>query len=221
MCGRYGLVYPEQIPERFNIEGDMVNYGAHYNIAPGRNNPVVLALSPNHVELMRWGFIPFWAKNANEGFKMINARAETVATKPSFKKAFQFHRCIIPSSGFYEWQRDGKEKRPFYIHLKDEKLFGFAGLYSIWKDDDGKEIKSYTIITTTPNKLMEPIHNRMPVILHKEDEELWVSHDETEPDRLLPMLKPFPANKMDAYPVSTLVNKPSNDTSEIIKPVKE
>jgi putative SOS response-associated peptidase YedK len=217
MCGRYGLIYPDQIPSRFDIEGDMVDYDPHYNIAPGRSNPVVLALSPNHVELMQWGFIPHWADDPKIGYSMINARAETVAEKPAFKKAFQFQRCIIPASGFYEWQKDGKEKRPFYIHLKDQEIFGFAGLYSIWKDPDGKEIKSYTIITTTPNKLMEPIHNRMPVILHKEDEDLWVSHDEAEPDRLLPILRPYPTEKMEAYVVSELVNNPRNDIPKIIE----
>lgn len=155
MCGRYGLVYPDQIPSRFDIEGDMVDYDPHYNIAPGQDNPVVLALSPNHVGLMRWGFMPFWAKTAKEA--IINARSDSVATKPTFQKAFQFQRCIIPASGFYEWQLDDKEKRPFYIHLKDEPIFGFAGIYTTWKDADGKEIKTDAIITTEPNKLMEQI----------------------------------------------------------------
>ncbi len=217
MCGRYGLIYPDQIPERFDIEGDMVDYDPHYNIAPGLSNPVVLALSPNHVELMRWGFMPFWGKSAKD--ELINAKAETIAEKPTFKKAFQFQRCIIPASGFYEWQRDGKEKRPFYIHLKDEKIFGFAGVYRVRKDDEGKEIKGYAIVTTTPNELMEPIHNRMPVILNKEDEHLWVSHDETEPERLLTLLKPYPTEKMEAYVVSTLVNSPANNTPKVIEEI--
>ena len=165
--------------------------------------------------------MPFWAKDTNIGYKMINARAETLQVKPSFRKALSLQRCIIPAGGFFEWKQVDKEKVPYYIFMKNKELFGFAGLYDVWHDKEGKELKTYTIITTTPNPLVEPIHDRMPAILEKRDEEVWLNPDETEPVRLVKLLHPYPASEMDMYPVSRLVNAPKNDTKEVIEPTTD
>ena len=183
--------------------------------------PVVVGDGERHVEMMRWGLVPFWAKDEKIGYKMINARAETLSVKPSFRKALSLQRCIVPAGGFFEWKQVDKEKIPYYIFLKNKHLFGFAGLYDIWRNKEGKELKTYTIITTEPNALVEPIHNRMPAILEKQDEETWLNPDVTEPVRLVKLLHPYPTDEMDAYPVSRLVNVPANDTKEVIEPLRK
>lgn len=167
---------------------------------------------------MRWGLIPFWAKDPKIGYKMINARAETVNEKPSFKHSLKNKRCIVPASGFYEWLKSEKQKIPFYIKPKDQEYFSFAGLYDVWKDAEGKEIKSYTIITTTPNIKMAKIHDRMPVILKVADEDKWLDQN-TDIDELLKLLKPYPDSEMEIYSVSDLVNSPRNDNKDLIKPI--
>ena len=217
MCGRYGFSQPEKLSERFHTDNQLSYLTPRYNVAPSQDMPVVVHHDRNHVELMRWGLVPFWAKDEKIGYKMINARAETLAEKPSFRKALALKRCIIPADGFFEWMKLDREKIPYYISLKNHSLFGFAGLYDIWHDKQGKELKTYTIITTEPNTVMKPIHDRMPVILEKGDEEAWLNPDETDPERLLPLLHPYPAHDMEAYPVSRLVNSPKHDTKEVIE----
>lgn len=221
MCGRYAVPDPGAIPIRF--QGTRVGYDlmSRYNAAPSENLPVIVNDSEKHVELMRWGLVPSWAKDMRIGYKMINARAETLQEKPTFRKSLSFKRCIIPAGGFFEWKKFGKEKIPYYFFLKNHHMFGFAGLYDEWRDKEGRELKTYTIITTEPNKLLEPIHNRMPAILEKQDEDTWLNPDETEPTRLVKLLHPYPAGEMEAYPVSRLVNSPGNDTKEVIEPVNE
>jgi putative SOS response-associated peptidase YedK len=182
---------------------------------------VIVNDSKKHVEMMQWGLVPFWAKDEKSGYKMINARAETLPVKPSFRKALSLQRCIIPAGGFFEWKHVDKEKIPYYIFLKNQSVFGFAGLYDVWHDKQGRELKTYTIITTEPNALVEPIHNRMPVILEKQNEYEWLNPDETEPARLVKLLHPYPAWEMEAYPVSRLVNSPANDTKEVIEPATD
>ncbi len=221
MCGRYAIPDTGDIPIRFTGVRIGIDIKPRYNAAPSQDLPVVVNDGKTHVELMRWGLVPFWAKDTNISYKMINARAETLTVKPSFRKALIRQRCIVPAGGFFEWKQIDREKVPYYIFLKDHSLFGFAGLYDVWHDKQGKELKSYTIITTEPNELLEPIHNRMPVILEKRDEKEWLNPDETEADRLVKLLHPYPAKEMDAYPVSRLVNAPANDTKEVIEPVKE
>ncbi len=219
MCGRYAIPDPGDITVRFNATRSGYDLKPRYNAAPNEDLPVVVNTGENHVELMRWGLVPFWAKDTNIGYKMINARAETLQVKPSFRKALSLQRCIIPAGWFFEWKRVDKEKVPYYIFLKNKELFGFAGLYDVWHDKEGKELKTYTIITIEPNELVGKIHNRMPVILEKQDEAEWLNPDETELERLLKLLHPYPASEMDAYPVSRLVNAPKNDTKEVIEPV--
>ncbi len=220
MCGRYSFeITVPALQERFDIEGDIPELPARYNVAPTQTMPVVVHHSPNSVELMRWGLIPFWAKDPSVGSKMINARAETVAEKPAYRKALATHRCLVPASGFYEWQRsDGGAKVPYWIFCKDAPLFAFAGLHAAWKSPEDEWIHSYTIITTEANDVVAPIHNRMPVILEREDEALWLDPEQTEAERLLPLLRPYPSVKMDAYAVSRRVNNPAFDTADLITP---
>jgi putative SOS response-associated peptidase YedK len=220
MCGRYTLVPTEHFATRFAVESLPDDLEPRYNIAPTQSIPVITRNSPNRVELMRWGLIPSWAKDASIGNKMINARAETVAEKPSFKRALAARRCLVPCSGFYEWRRDDKSKVPYFIFVRNTELFSFAGLYELWKNPSGNLVRSYTIITTTPNKLMENIHNRMPVILRPEDEDVWLDA-ESDMAHVLSLLEPFPADQMDCYAVSTAVNSPRYEGPSLIEPVQQ
>ncbi len=173
MCGRYGFVPPKDFKDRFELENELVDLRARYNVAPGSIMPIITRNSPNRVELMKWGLIPFWSKDPKIAYSTINARSETVETSPAFRKPFKSQRCLIPASFFYEWKRiDKKTKIPYLFKLANDEVFSFAGLYDIWKDAEEKEFKTYTIITTTPNKLMESVHNRIPVLLSKEDEDV-------------------------------------------------
>jgi len=219
MCGRYVLAQIDALAQRFGVQADLPATTPRYNVAPTQTMPVVVKHSPNQLVLMRWGLIPSWAKEGKTEQTMINARAETLAQKPTFRRLLSSQRCLVPASGFYEWQQAAGGKVPHYISLKDEPLFAFAGLYDRWTDSQGTEVYSYTIITTAPNALMASIHNRMPAILGRDEEELWLNPDETESDRLLPLLKPYPAEMMQARPVSRAVNNVRNDTSTLLQPV--
>lgn len=221
MCGRYVFNpgKPNEFYDRFSVNNRDIELHKNYNVSPGEVMPTITRNSPNKIVLMKWGLIPFWAKDPQIGYKMINARAETVAEKPSFRKAFKTQRCLIPSSGFYEWKRVEKEKIPFFIHLKSTDIFSFAGLFDEWKDVEGQVTRSYTIITTVPNEIMESIHNRMPVILSKNSESVWLDTSVTDTDTLKILLGPYDKKDMEAYPVSTRINKPINNDSELVKPV--
>lgn len=168
---------------------------------------------------MKWGLVPSWAKDPKIGFGLINARAETLIEKASFRKPLTSRRCLVPSSGFYEWKKTDEGKIPYYIHLKNTPMFAFAGLYDIWIDSEGKEIKSYTIITTTPNSVVADIHDRMPVVMDKRDEDMWIDKEEKDIEKLLSLLTPYKGDDMEAYPVSKAVNKASNDNPDLIKPL--
>jgi putative SOS response-associated peptidase YedK len=218
MCGRYTLKTPvSELAERFDIEETPPSMTASYNIAPTQQVATVLAENGKRkLEMLHWGLIPSWAKDPEVGNRMINARAETVAEKPSYRKAFQERRCLILADGFYEWQKTDNGKQPFYIRMEDESPFAFAGLWESWRN--GREIRSCTIITTVPNDVAAPIHNRMPVILRPEDYEMWLDPDFDEREPLTSLLKPYPADGMEAYPVSRRVNKPSNNEPGCIEP---
>lgn len=223
MCGRYTLISGKaKLITRFGVAGKPAGeIKPNYNIAPGQTMPVITNSGKgNQLELMRWGLIPVWAKDKSIGYKMINARAETLADKPTWKRPFKSQRCLVPASGFYEWQKHGKEKTPYYIHLKDQELFAFAGLYDSWTDHStGEVIHSYSIITTNPNGLMKPIHDRMPVVLDKSKENDWLNPDANEDVGFLEhLLKPFSAKDMDAYTVSSEVNSAKHNTAELIEP---
>ena len=218
MCGRFTLTDIDAFFSRYRIilkQG--INIQPHYNIAPTQFVPVIY--QEGKIELMKWGLVPFWAKDSQIGHKMINARSETLTQKPSFKHLLKQNRCIVPCSGFYEWKKIDKQKVPYYIEIKDSELLSFAGLYDIWKDSAGNELKTFTIITTNANNTLKPIHNRMPVILEKGFEEKWIDDKFQDVNSLIQMLKPYPDENMIAYAVSTEVNSPKNDSSELLKKI--
>jgi putative SOS response-associated peptidase YedK len=222
MCGRFTLTTDrDQIEERFSFRMTNVALTPHYNIAPSQ--PVLSLMSDgkeNRAGFLRWGLIPSWAKDEAIGSRMINARAETLAEKPSFKRALQKRRCLVIADGFYEWKAEGKKKTPMFIALKSREPFGFAGLWETWKAPSGEAIHSCTIITTAPNAMMASIHNRMPVILSREAETAWLDRTLDDPQKLLPLLVPYSDTEMTAYEVSLLVNSPRNDVPTCIEPVQ-
>lgn len=224
MCGRFSNdVKPSQIEKEFKV--GKVNpklFTPRYNIAPSQTIAAVLESDGKRiVEGLRWGLIPNWAKDDSIGNKLINARAETLAEKPSFRDAFKNKRCIIPASGFYEWQKASKgAKQPFYFYLKDKEVFGFAGLYEEWLDrETGEQIETCTIITTEANKVLEPIHERMPVILKPKDYDQWLDAKAKDTGKLEKLLAPYSSEEMTAYKVSKSVNAPSNDSPELIEEI--
>lgn len=222
MCGRYTLaVQLDLITDRFLLKRVDVKETFRFNIAPTQLAPVIHQTdSGRTLTMMRWGLVPFWAKDESIGNKLINARAETLAEKPSFKRSLERKRCIVPADGFYEWKKskDGKTKTPMRIVVGQGDLFGFAGLWDRWKSPVGESVESFTIITTEPNKYVSPIHNRMPVILSKDIEDQWLDPEITKPELLTPLLVPF-KGEMKAYEVSKSVNSPSNDSPSLIEPI--
>jgi len=218
MCGRYSLVPTESIAARFDIQQAQLTLSPRYNVAPSQSMPVVVRNSPNRLVEMQWGLIPSWSKEPRAQFSTINARAETLTKSPVFRGPFKSRRCLVPASGFYEWRKTDQGKQPYCIQLKGGQLFAFAGLYDVWRDQEGNELSSYTVITTTPNDLVAPIHTRMPVILHQEDEDVWLDK-ESDPEQLLSLLVAYPADAMEAYPVSRAVNSPANESAELLQSV--
>jgi len=221
MCGRYTLtVDPQTLQAEFGLEAVPDNLAPRYNIAPSQPVPVVVAPEGHRrLDIFRWGLMPRWAKEPGIGNKMINARAETLAQKPSFKHPLRRQRCLVLADGFFEWQKTPHGKQPLFIHLQERKPFAFAGLWDRWMASDGSEILSCTIITTQPNELLAPLHNRMPVILPPNTIDTWLNPAIQAPDDLLFLLQPYPAEKMAFYPVSRLVNSPANDVPACIEPV--
>ena len=221
MCGRYSLKADiAQLAMRFEFAADEAIHEPAYNIAPTQQVLTVTNDGERRASYMRWGLIPFWAKDAKIGYRMINARGETVAEKPSFRTALRKRRCLILADGFYEWQKlGGKQKRPMRIVLKSGEPFAFAGLWETWKDPEGEMVKSCTIITTAANDFLQPIHDRMPVILPRESESFWMDKDVEDPLALTSVIAPYPDDEMDAFEVSTLVNNTRNKGSEVIDPV--
>ncbi len=220
MCGRYVLVAdPNIIQQSFNLD-TIIEFAPRYNIAPTQYVPVITNERPKALDLYRWGLIPSWAKDESIGNKMINARADGVAEKPSYRSAFKRRRCLVPATGFYEWQKgDGKTKTPMFIHPTDQDVFAFAGLWEVWHSSDGSELRTFTIITTDANDFMRPIHDRMPVILHKADYDLWLEPGEVPAAKLQPLLRGYESSKMTAYEVSRAVNTPMIDEPQLIEPV--
>jgi len=220
MCGRFTLAVDAQvITERFKVILTDLNWKPRYNIAPTQPCPVVT--SDNHQRrflTMCWGLIPHWSKDKKTSYRMINARVETINSKPAFCNLFRTKRCLIPADGFYEWKQTPKGKIPFRAALKDDALFGFAGLWDVWKNDKEEEIKSFTILTTVANSLLNQLHDRMPVILKKKDEERWLDLNVQDPNLLEPLLTPYSAQEMKLFEVSSIVNSWKNDVAECILP---
>ena len=227
MCGRYTVrAHARKLVERFRAEiADAAGIGLfpRYNVAPSQPVPVVIVPSSGverRLTKMRWGLVPSWSKDANSG--IINARSETVATKPSFRNGFKRRRCLIPADGFYEWKAIGeKTKQPFYIRMADEEPFGFAGLWEHWQDANGNELETCAIITTAANELMATIHDRMPVIIDPTDYDRWLDHHDEDTVRVVDLLRPYPADAMIATPVSTYVNKPQNEGPRCVAPIAD
>lgn len=220
MCGRYTLKSPiEVLAKEFGITGPLPEIQPSYNVAPGREVLAVVTGSDGgrHLETLKWGLVPSWAKDPGIGYRMINARSETAAEKPSFRKPLKECRCLILADGFYEWRKMGNGKQPFHIKMEDGKPFAFAGLREEW-ERDGVEIRSCAILTTGPNDLLRKVHDRMPVILPAEAQATWLDPEVRDPASLLPLLVPYPSDAMTAYPVSRAVNSPSNDGPGLLEP---
>ena len=217
MCGRYVLASPgEAIAEHFRL-AVTPDIAPRYNIAPTQLAPVICETKKGGRELvtMRWGLVPGWADDLSVGVRMINARAETIATRPAFRTAFSRRRCLIPANGFYEWKSEGKRRQPYFCRLAGRALFAMAGLWEEWRSADGEVVKTYTVITTDANAEIKPIHDRMPAIILPGAYESWL----TAPDPT-PLLVPLSGAKLDAYPVSTRVNNVRNDDGMLVEPAE-
>ncbi len=220
MCGRFTLqITHELLAEIFDLP-EVPVYQPRYNIAPTQQVAVIrqAAAGSNRLEFQRWGLIPSWAKDKSIGSKMINARAESVAEKPTFRHAIRYRRCLVVASGFFEWREEDGHKTPLYVRLKDGSPMVFAGIWEQWKSPEGETVESCAILTTNANKLIEPLHDRMPVILHPAEYSLWLDRSVTDPEKLKTLYQPYPADLMEMWPVSPLVNSPRNDSPELIAP---
>lgn len=222
MCGRFTLFEAEKVlSKEFAVSGIPL-LSPRYNIAPSQAVATVRAApagTGRELVLLRWGLIPSWSNDPAIGNRLINARAETAREKPSFRNAFRRHRCLIPASGFYEWQRRERVKQPYFVRMRDERLFAFAGLWDRWESPDKVVIETCTILTTTANAVLAPIHGRMPVILSPTEYARWLDPALQETDSLAPLLVPFPPEEMLAFPVSPRVNAPSVDDGKCMAPL--
>jgi putative SOS response-associated peptidase YedK len=222
MCGRFALPTPEELTGHFSVKKSL-DLAPRYNIAPSQDIAAIRLIphtSVREIAMLRWGLIPFWAKDRKIGYKMINARAESVADKPAFRVAFRQRRCLIPASGFFEWNHKNETKQPYFIRLKDSNILAFAGLWEHWAGKDGEVIDSCTIITTGANETVGNIHDRMPVIIEPELYDRWLD-PETKEKSLLSLFAPFPNKKILAYPVGIEVNNPKNDNLNCLEELKE
>ena len=217
MCGRFTLITDmDALQARFSFERADPGLALSFNVAPTQQVLTVVNEGENRAQYMRWGLIPSWAKDVSIGSRMINARAETLAEKPSFRSAFRKRRCLVLADSFYEWKKIGTGKTPTRIVLKSREPFAFAGLWEGWNAPDGERVLSCAIVTTDPNSLMEPIHNRMPVILSRDAESVWLDQSIEDAAMLGSLLTPYDAEEMSVYDVSTLVNSPANNRPELI-----
>ncbi|KLH98237.1 SOS response-associated peptidase [Brevibacillus formosus] len=223
MCGRFTIVFDaETLLNRFDIEDIPFDWREIYNVAPGQKIPAIIEnKEERRIGQLKWGLVPFWSKDEKIGYKMINAKSETIQEKPAFRNLFTRKRCIIPADGFYEWKKVGKDKQPMRIMMKTGEPFAFAGLYDTWTSPEGEKLHSCTIITTKPNEVVADIHDRMPVILKKQDEQLWLDREKFDADLLQSLLVPYDHDQMRAYPVATIVGNPKNDQPECIQEIAD
>jgi putative SOS response-associated peptidase YedK len=219
MCGRFTLRAPASVvAEQFAVFA-MSPFTPRFNIAPTQPAPVVRMSPERELVALRWGLIPGWAKDPAIGARLINARAETAAEKPAFRAAMRRRRCLVVADGFYEWQRRGKAKQPYFIHLRDDRPFAFAGLWESWEAADQGPLETCTILTTEPNALVAPLHDRMPVILQADAYDTWLDPANEDVARMATLLRAYPAEAMAAYPVGSYVNSPTHEGAECIEPV--
>jgi len=222
MCGRYAFYLPHEAMVRlFGLEDDAPLVEARYNVAPSNFVPAIRndKAGVRKLSLLHWGLVPSWARDRKIGYRMINARSETVPEKPSFRNAFRRRRCLVPASGFYEWKKEGDRKIPYFISMKDTEGFAFAGLWERWREhDDAEPLDSLTICTTAANDFMKPLHERMPVILKPGDYDAWLDRNNSGDEVTYALLKPWSRENLRAWPVSTVVNSPRNEGADLIEP---
>jgi putative SOS response-associated peptidase YedK len=217
MCGRYTqTASPENLIFRFGLDETAFAPPPRFNLAPGQEAPIVVNEGKKILRKMQWGLVPSWAKDPSIGSRMINARAETLLEKPSFRRLIGKKRCLVLADGFYEWKKIHQGKVPMRFVLKNGEPFAFAGLWDVWSKPDGSKIQSFTIITTAANSLLKTVHERMPVILKDVDEDKWLDFDLNDPPSLMSLLRPFDSECMEGYEVSTLVNSPKNDSPQCV-----
>ena len=225
MCGRYRLSRRKQlIDEYFDTVSDGCEWTPRYNIAPTQPVPVVRQNPKEPIRelsMMRWGLIPSWVKDSSVAAKMINARSETAAAKPAFREALKSRRCVLPADAFYEWQRTGKNEQPYCFEVNEGEMFGFAGIWDRWRDPSGKTVETCSILTTTPNVVTSAIHDRMPVILDPDSYDLWLDPGMQDASAASEMLKPYGAQVMRCYPISTRINHVANDDEDCSAPAAE
>ena len=222
MCGRFVRKRSSSVMAKdFGVQEITEDLQPSFNVAPTQLVAVVLNGGEKRLVAMRWGLVPSWALDPTIGSRLINARAETLTAKAAFREAFKRRRCLVLGDGFFEWRKHGATKTPLFFHLKPERPFGFAGLYETWTPPLGEPLVTCTIITSEPNELVRPVHDRMPVILPKNAEDFWLDPAVNDHTRLLDLLRPYPAEEMDAYPVSNLVNSVKNDSPECIEPAAD
>ncbi|NTV00269.1 MAG: SOS response-associated peptidase [Methanoregulaceae archaeon] len=219
MCGRFTITLTVGLAERFAVTHATLQPIPRFNIAPSQPVPVVTTGDDGERALseMIWGLVPHWARDPSAVGHAINARAETLEERPSFRDPFLRHRCLVPANGFYEWKKEGKRREPYYIHRKDDKIFAIAGLYDIWRGADGAEFRSFVIVTTEPNAVVSRYPDRMPAILRPDDEKRWLSPGRLAPETAREILSPYPAEFLEAYRVSTRVNDPATEGSDLIR----
>jgi|ERR1043166_7842818 putative SOS response-associated peptidase YedK len=222
MCSRFSASFDsKELKIRWRVQSDPRLFTSRYNVAPGQDVPVIIRdEDKNQIKAMKWGLVPSWSSDPSVGSRMINARAETLTQKPSFKNLIGRQRCVIPANGFYEWRSDGRGKIPVWFYLKTKKPFGFAGLWDTWRDPENGDMSSFTIITTTPNALIRRFHNRMPVVFDTLAAQQWLDPLFSSQKGLRIALQPFPSALMAAHDVSTSVNSPENDSPDCVQPVR-
>lgn len=222
MCGRYTLYKTPGLAKRFKTRPSAFELHDSYNVAPGQFLPVIMESEYGRtIELMKWGLVPMWAKDPAIGYRMINARAESIFDKPAWRGPVTYHRCLVPATGFYEWKRVSgrRTKQPYFVHPKDQELFAFAGIFDTWHDQFGNELWTYAIVTTNANQEMAAIHDRMPVILHPEDWDSWLSSSLQDQGALEALLRPYEDGSLDMYEVSSDVNVVQNNDDYLIYPL--
>ncbi len=222
MCGRFSRTHGEEaLRQRFGYEAEGVELEPRFNLAPGQDAGVAIWDQGIRLRVMRWGLVPSWLKDSKGGFKAINARAETLAQKPMFKGLLGSKRCLVLADGFYEWRNTSSGKQPIRYVLKDRAPFAFAGLWDRWRDAEGHELNTFTIVTTRANELIEPVHDRMPVMLNPEHEQAWLDTNLKDPEELRGLLGPLPAELMEGYQVSPACNSPAHEGPECIEPAPQ
>ncbi len=220
MCGRYALISSPELIRRLLAYLDQPNFPPRYNIAPTQPVAIVrMAEGKRRFALVRWGLLPSWVKDPQTFTLLINARAETINDKPAFRSAMKRRRCLVPADGFYEWKAEGGRKRPYFVRLKSGGPFAFAGLWETWIGPNGEEMDSAVIVTAPANRLLAPVHERMPVILEPEQHAQWLDSDHVDPKEAAALLKPAREDRLDLYEISTAVNRVANDGPELIAPL--